>query len=82
MIDEIVCGDVLEVIKSISDGSIDLIVTDPPYFRVKDCWWDRQWNNTKNYIDWFESIVAQWKRVLKTSGSFYCFASAQMALQV
>lgn len=30
-INKIVCGDVIEVIKQIPDGSIDLIITSPPY---------------------------------------------------
>lgn len=28
---KLICGDCLEVMKEISDESIDLIVTDPPY---------------------------------------------------
>lgn len=30
-LDQIVCGDVLEVMKKIPDGSIDIVVTSPPY---------------------------------------------------
>ena len=31
MKNKVICGDSLEVIKSIPDNSIDLILTDPPY---------------------------------------------------
>lgn len=31
MVNEIICGDCLEVMKQIEKGSIDLVVTDPPY---------------------------------------------------
>ncbi|MDD3906416.1 MAG: site-specific DNA-methyltransferase [Candidatus Omnitrophica bacterium] len=31
MIDEIVCGDCLELIDEIQDGSVDMVLTDPPY---------------------------------------------------
>ena len=30
-INEIICGDCLEVMKGIPDGSVDLVLTDPPY---------------------------------------------------
>lgn len=30
-IDKIICGDCLEIMRKIPDGSIDLIVTSPPY---------------------------------------------------
>ena len=30
-INKIVCGDVLEVMKQIPDGTVDLVVTSPPY---------------------------------------------------
>jgi len=31
-INKIICGDCLEVMKGIPDESVDLVVTDPPYF--------------------------------------------------
>lgn len=31
MIDSVICGDCREVLKDIPDGSVDLVVTDPPY---------------------------------------------------
>ena len=41
---KIVQGDCLEVMKEIPDNSINLILTDPPYHRVKkDTQWDMQW---------------------------------------
>jgi site-specific DNA-methyltransferase (adenine-specific) len=36
-------GDALDVLRSLPDASVNLVVTDPPYFRVKAEWWDRQW---------------------------------------
>ena len=30
-INRIICGDCLEVLKQIPDGSVDLVLTDPPY---------------------------------------------------
>ena len=38
------CADALDVLRSLPDSSIDLIATDPPYFRVKGLAWDRAWD--------------------------------------
>ena len=35
MIDNLIMGDCLEVMKTIPDKSIDMILTDPPYLHVK-----------------------------------------------
>lgn len=39
-INKVICGDCLEVMKGIPDGSVDLVVTDPPY-GVTACDWDQ-----------------------------------------
>jgi adenine-specific DNA-methyltransferase len=82
MINEIICGDAFEVLKQIPDESIDLVITDPPYFRMKTCWWDRQWDDKHNYLKWLAAIADEWRRILKSSGSLYCFASSVMAASV
>ena len=61
------------------DSSIDLIVTDPPYFRVKADWWDRQWEKPEEFLSWMGTLCDEWQRVLKPNGSLYVFASPQMA---
>ncbi|MEX9625365.1 site-specific DNA-methyltransferase, partial [Proteus mirabilis] len=38
-------NDALAILKTLPDNYIDLIATDPPYFRVKSCAWDNQWDN-------------------------------------
>ncbi|WP_232597732.1 hypothetical protein [Photobacterium phosphoreum] len=40
-------GDCLNILNSLDDNSIDLIVTDPPYFQVKRDAWDNQWSNAE-----------------------------------
>ena len=62
--------------------SVDLIATDPPYFRVKEHEWDRQWSTADAFLDWLRSILVQFRRILKTNGSLYLFASPQMSARV
>ena len=49
---QVIEGDALAVMASMPDNSVDLIATDPPYFKVKGEWWDRQWDNPAAFIDW------------------------------
>ncbi len=75
-------GDCLDVMRQMSANSVDLIATDPPYFRVKDEPWDRQWDTAQGFIDWVGELCQEWQRVLKPNGSLYVFASPQMSRRV
>ena len=51
---DLIQGDCLEVMKSIPDGSIDSIITDPPYGTTACKWdsvidWDRDWETIPLY---------------------------------
>jgi len=75
-------GDCLEVMRGMADNSVDAIVTDPPYFKVKGDAWDRQWDKPAQFLAWLDTIAEQWQRLLKPNGSLYCFASPKMAARV
>jgi site-specific DNA-methyltransferase (adenine-specific) len=62
-----------------ADNSVDLIATDPPYFKVKSDQWDWQWDKPEEFLTWIGQQADQWARVLKPNGSLYVFASPQMA---
>ena len=79
---QVIEGDALAVMASMPDNSVDLIATDPPYFKVKGEWWDRQWDNPAAFIDWMGQLAEQWARILKPNGSLYVFASPKMAARV
>jgi len=73
----IYCEDALEILPHLEP--VDLIVTDPPYYKVKGEWWDRQWNKPEQFLEWIGRLCDEWQRVLKPNGSLYVFASPQMA---
>jgi site-specific DNA-methyltransferase (adenine-specific) len=81
-INQIIQGDCLEVMRSMPDNSVDLIITDPPYFKVKSDWWDRQWSDADKFLAWIDQLAEQWARLLKPNGSLYCFASPKMSARV
>lgn len=75
-------GDCLDVLAQCEASSIDAIVTDPPFYKVKNEQWDRQWENAAKFIEWIGANCEQWQRVLRANGSLYCFASPKMAARI
>ena len=63
---EVLQGDCLELMKDIPDGSIDAIITDPPYGTTA-CKWDS--------VIPFEPMWEQLKRVTKKNGAIVLFGS-------
>ena len=61
---ELYNGDCLEVMKSITDGSVDLVLTDPPYGTTA-CKWDS--------IIPLEPMWEQLKRIIKPEGAIVLF---------
>ena len=63
---ELIQGDCLEVMKSIPSGSVDAIITDPPYGTTA-CKWD-------SVID-FDLMWEQLNRIIKPNGAIVLFGS-------
>lgn len=57
----------------LSGETVDLIIADPPYFKVVGEKWDYQWRTEEDYIQWSASWFKQAARVLRLGGSFYLF---------
>ena len=70
----IVVGDCLDVMSKLPENSINLIAVDPPYFKVKNEPWDRQWDTAGRFLNWIGKLCEQWYRLLKPNGSLYVFA--------
>ncbi|MGQ5524816.1 DNA-methyltransferase [Chitinimonas sp. PSY-7] len=75
-------ADCLSLMSSMPDASVDAIITDPPYFRVKSDAWDRQWRTADAFAVWMGQVLDQCARILKPNGSLYLFASPAMAARV
>ena len=63
---ELMQGDCLELMKLVPDGSVDMILTDPPYGTTA-CKWDS--------VIPFEPMWAELKRVIKPNGAIVLFGS-------
>jgi len=75
-------GDSLAFMRDMPSASVDLIATDPPYFKVKPHGWDRQWDKASGFLEWCSEVLAEMERILKPNGSLYWFASPQMTWAV
>jgi site-specific DNA-methyltransferase (adenine-specific) len=74
--------DALAFLRSLPPASVDLVLTDPPYFSVKPDWWDRQWDGVADFLAWMGELAKEWSRVLRPNGSLFVFASPQLAARV
>jgi len=75
-------GDCREVLPTVNPGSIDVLLTDPPYFQVKDDDWDRQWRKQDDFLTWLGGILDLTKPRLTQSASVWVFASPLMVRRV
>ena len=69
-------GDCLELMKSIPDGSIDMVLTDPPYGTVKGAaldGWKSQTTEWDNVLD-FEVMWSEINRILRKNGKCILFS--------
>lgn len=59
--------DCLDFLLTLPDNSVDMILTDPPYFIGYDGGkgWDRQWKNEEEYLQWCSLWTQECARVLK-----------------
>lgn len=71
-------ADCLELLPTLPANSIDLILTDPPYFKVKSNSWDNQWETKKEFMVWLDAVLYELWRVLKPNGSLYLFCGSQL----
>ncbi|MCL2591781.1 MAG: site-specific DNA-methyltransferase [Defluviitaleaceae bacterium] len=66
---QLINGDSIEQLKLLKDGSVDCIVTSPPYWKGFE--YEAYFNSYKQYLEWCEAWLRECKRVLKHNGTFY-----------
>lgn len=64
--------------KLIESESVDLVIADPPYFKVVGEKWDYFWRTEDDYIQWSKQWITETARVLRKGGSFYLFGYFRM----
>jgi len=82
MINSIILGDCLDKMRSIEEGSIDLIYLDPPFFterkhtlknreRTKEFSFDDTWGSDKGYAQFLKERIELMKPLLKEEGTIF-----------
>ena len=66
----ILTGDCFELIKTLEDNSVDLVITSPPYADIVNYGKNISIKKPKDYCDWILPLFNEIHRVLKPSGSF------------
>lgn len=64
---------------NMANNSVDLILTDPPYYQVKKDAWDNQWSSVEDFLSWLDNVIAEFWRILKPSGTLYLFCGHHLA---
>ena len=69
--------DCLELLSTMDDNSVDLVLTDPPYFIGFDGGkgWDSQWIDEIDYLQWCEQWTNECVRVLKPNRMLVVFGT-------
>lgn len=62
------CADSLEILKTLPESSIDLVITSPPFALLTKKAYGNE--DQKDYVKWLSQFSQEVKRVLKDTGSF------------
>ncbi|MDO8572923.1 MAG: site-specific DNA-methyltransferase [bacterium] len=65
---DVILGDSLDVLKTMSDNSIDLVVTSPPYADQRKSTYGGI--HPDEYVEWFLPIASELLRILQPTGTF------------
>jgi site-specific DNA-methyltransferase (adenine-specific) len=80
----IISGESLNILRSIPDNTVSLILTDPPYHatKKKNIYGDTMFDKDNEYLAWMGLYANEWKRILKPNGSLFCFCDTSMSARL
>lgn len=67
--------DCVEGMSLLSDNSVQLVIADPPYYKIVKEDWDNQWNDEDQYIQWCLQWTNESFRILKDGGLLYVWGA-------
>lgn len=72
-INKIIEGDVITILPQIPDSSVELVLTDPPYYTAVKTLLPKEILTFDDYLVWYEKWLIEVSRILTDDGSFYAF---------
>ena len=64
--------------KKISDGTVDIIICDPPYNIGKDFGNNRNKQEMNEYLEWCDQWISECIRILKPTGTLYIYGFSEI----
>ncbi len=80
--DLVVLGDALSLISELDDGSIDLVIADPPYSLGKDFGNDSDRRQSNEFLEWTFAWIDLLVPKMKDTASFYVFATWKFSPEI
>ncbi len=71
-LNQVLCGDALETVRSLPESCVDTVVTSPPYFQQRNYGSDDQIGQEISpdaYVERLSELFSELKRVVKPTGS-------------
>ena len=75
------CGDSLDILPTL-DVKVAALLTDPPYFKVKQDEWDNQWDKAGDFLSWMGEWLDLCKSLVAANGSVWVFTSPALTSSV
>lgn len=77
-------GDSLPLLRKLPANSVSLILTDPPYHATKkrNIYGDTSFAEDQHYLEWMAEYAVEWRRVLRSNGSLFCFCDTSMSARL
>jgi len=75
---QINCEDCISGMKKIADGTVDIIICDPPYNIGKDFGNDSDKQDMDKYLIWCDLWIAECLRILKPAGTLYIYGFSEI----
>lgn len=71
----VTAGDAATFLGDLEDGTVDLLLTDPPYYGIVQDGWDNQWKDDRHFADWLSRILLAGLPKLSPTGSLVFFGA-------
>jgi len=79
---EIVCGDVLEVLAGLPDNSAQIVIADPPYNIGKDFGNQSDKQKMPEYLAWCKQWLTECLRVLRPNGTMFVYGFSEILAHI
>ena len=79
---EVICGDVLEVLSKLPDNSAQIVIADPPYNIGKDFGNQSDKQKMPEYLAWCKKWLDECLRILRPNGTMFVYGFSEILAHV